>query len=103
MDEDVAQRDSWGNLHRPGDSNLGARFMEELLDLSEDASPIPLGAAVILMPPIDEPDPELAAANMRRAKELVAEGCTVVLWTIGKKPPYVIVPAVPALTTVNEG
>lgn len=54
------------------------------------------------MPSADEPDPELAAANMQRAKELVAEGRTVVLWTVGKKPPYETVPAAHALTTIAE-
>ena len=77
-------------------------MIQELVDLAEESSLIPLGAVVILMPSVDEPDPELAAANMRRAKELIAEGRTVVLWIVGKEPPYTIVPAVPALTTIAE-
>ena len=99
MNEGTVQLDSWGNPQGRGDSNLAARFMQELLDQPEDTQPIPLGAAVILMPPVDEPDPVLAAANMRMAEELVAEGRTVILWTVGKEPPYTAMPAVSSLST----
>lgn len=102
MNEKSTELDSWGKPRRPGDSYVGARLIQELVDLAEESSLIPLGAVVILMPSVDEPDPELAAANMRRAKELIAEGRTVVLWIVGKEPPYTIVPAVPALTTIAE-
>jgi len=54
------------------------------------------------MPPVDEPDPELAAANMRRAEELAAEGRTVILWTVGKEPPYTTVPEVTSLSTTAD-
>jgi hypothetical protein len=73
-----------------------------LLDQPDDSQPIPLGATVILMPPVDEPDPELAAANMRRAEELVSEGRTVILWTVGQEPLYTTVPEVASLSTTAD-
>ena len=102
MNKSIAQRDSWGNPRSSDDWNLAARFMQELLDQPEDCQPIPLGATVILMPPVDAPDPERAAANMRMAEELVAEGRTVILWTVGKEPPYITVPEAASLSASAE-
>lgn len=99
MKRETTQMDPWGNPRRRDDTSLAARFMQELLDLSEDASPGSLGAVVIFMPPIDEPDPDHRAANMRMAAEFVAEERTVVLWTVGKEPPYTTMPELAPLST----
>jgi hypothetical protein len=102
MDEVRTQPDPWGSSQGRDNTSLGARFIQELLDQPDDSQPIPLGATVILMPPVDEPDPELAAANMRRAEELVSEGRTVILWTVGQEPPYTTVPEVTSLSTTAD-
>jgi hypothetical protein len=102
MGEGGAQPDLWGTSERRYNSSLAAKFIQELLDQPENSEPIPLGATVILMPPEGDPDPELAAANMRRAEELAAEGSTVILWTVGKEPPYAAMPDVPSLAATTK-
>ena len=102
MDEVRTQPDPWGSSQGRDNTSLSARFIQELLDQPDDSQPIPLGATVILMPPVDEPDPELAAANMRRAEELVSEGRTVILWTVGQEPLYTTVPEVASLSTTAD-
>lgn len=66
-----------------GNLGLLSKFIQELLDRSEEADPIPEQATVILLPPEDRGDSALYEANMCMARTLAAEGQNVVLWTIG--------------------
>src|SRR5262245_4816607 len=67
-----------------GNLRLATQFIREYLDDPERYGPIPLGAAVVLLPPEDQAnDPELRLANLQMAEQMAAEGRTVVLWTVG--------------------
>jgi hypothetical protein len=102
MDEIKTPQDCWGTPQSGDAPSLAARFIQELLDQPEDSEPIPLGATVILMPPEDDPEPDLAATNLRVAEGLVAEGRTVILWTVGKEPPFAAVTAESSLAATTD-
>jgi hypothetical protein len=70
-----------------GNLNLISQFIQELLKLPEEADPIPVGAAVVLLPPEPQGASELRKANVQMANDLVADGRVVVLWTVGGKDP----------------
>lgn len=69
--------------HTDANLELVSQFIQELLDLPEDAGAIPEKATVILLPPDDRGDSELFEANMRLARKMAGEGKDVMLWTIG--------------------
>ena len=72
---------------KKGNLKLATQFIQEYLDEPERFGPIPLGAAVVLLPPEDQGDSELRRANLRMAQELAEEGRDVVLWTVGPQEP----------------
>lgn len=74
-EEDVA--------HTNANLDLLSEFVQEFLDLPEDAELFPEGASVVFLPPDDRDDPGLVAMNLRIARKLATEGKTVWLWTIG--------------------
>ena len=65
---------------------LASRFIREYLDEPDRYGPIPLGAAIVLLPP-DGQDVELTQANLRMARRLKAEGREVLLWTLSTPTP----------------
>lgn len=69
--------------HTNANLDLLAEFVQEFLELPDDAELVPDNANVVFMPPQDRNDPGLIEANLRIARKLVAEGKTVVIWTIG--------------------
>ena len=72
---------------KKGNLKLATQFMREYLEEPDRYGPIPMDAAVILLPPEDQGDPELRRANLRMAEELAAEGRDIVLWTVGPEEP----------------
>ena len=87
MTDHATKLDASGVSQKAGNLKLATLFIQEYLDDPERFGPIPLGAAVILLPPDEQGDSELRKANLQMADELVAEGRVVVLWTVGGKEP----------------
>jgi hypothetical protein len=85
-----------------GNLKLASQFIRELVARIEADEIIPESGTLVFLPPEDEPDPELAAANLRMADEFAAEGRNVIIWTIGKEEPFASAPAVPSLTTTTD-
>ena len=102
MTEDTAQRQTGEIPRMSGNSQLAMRSIRELVARIEADKTIPESGTIVLLPPEDEPDPELTAANLRLAEEFAAEGRNVILWTIGKDEPFDSAPAVPSLATADE-
>ena len=73
---------------RRGNSELARRWIRELVARIEADQTIPESGTLVFLPPEDEPDPELATANIRMAEEFAAEGRNVIFWTIGKEEPF---------------
>jgi hypothetical protein len=69
--------------HTNANLDLLSDFVQEFLDLPDNAELFPEGANVVFQPPEDRADPELVAANLRIARKQAAEGKTVWIWTIG--------------------
>jgi hypothetical protein len=63
--------------------DLLAEFVQECLELPDDAELFPEGASVVFLPPPNSADPEHVAANMRIARKQAAQGQRVWIWTIG--------------------
>lgn len=85
-----------------GNLKLAARWIRELVARIEADESIPESGTIVFLPPDDEPDPELTAANVQMAEEFAAEGRKVILWTIGKEEPFDSAPLVPSLAVVDE-
>ena len=69
--------------HTNANLDLLSEFVQEFLELPDDAELFPEGANVVFMPPEDRGDHWLVEANLRIARKLAAEGKTVWIWTIG--------------------
>ncbi len=69
--------------HTNANLDLLSEFVQEFLDLPDDAELFPEGANVVFLPPEDRGDRWLVEANLRIARKLAAEGKTVWIWTIG--------------------
>jgi hypothetical protein len=69
--------------HANANLELLEEFVQEFLDLPDDAELFPKGANVVFMPPEDRDDRGLVEANLRIARRLATEGKTVWIWTIG--------------------
>ena len=62
---------------------LLAEFVQEFIDLPDDADPPAEYANVVFMPPEDRGELWLVEANLRIARKLAADGKAVMVWTIG--------------------
>ena len=69
--------------HTNANIDLLSEFVQEFIDLPDDAELFPEGANVVFLPPEDRGEHWLVEANLRIARKLAAEGKTVVIWTIG--------------------
>ena len=69
--------------HANANLDLNLEFVQEFLELPDDAELFPEGANVVFLPPEDRGDRWLVEANMRIARKLAADGKTVWIWTIG--------------------
>jgi hypothetical protein len=69
--------------HANANIDLISEFVQEFLELPDDAELFPEGANVVFLPPEDRDCPSLVAMNLRIARKLAAEGKTVWIWTIG--------------------
>ena len=74
-EEDIALTNANLDLH--------SEFIQEFLELPDDAELFPLGASVVFLPPEDRADPRLVEANLRLARKQAAGGKTIWIWTIG--------------------
>ena len=69
--------------HTNANLDLLSEFVQEFLELPDDAELFPEGANVVFLPPEDRAEPGLVEANLRMARKQAAEGKTVWIWTIG--------------------
>lgn len=102
MTDEVSEYGALLSTQERGNLHLASRWISELIARIEADKPIPESGTIVFLPPDDEPNPELAAANLRMAEEFAAEGRNVILWTIGKEEPFDSPAAVPVLTTASE-
>lgn len=63
--------------------DLISEFIQEFLELPDDAELFPGGANVVFLPPVDPVARWLVEANLRIARKQAAGGKTVWIWTIG--------------------
>ena len=69
--------------HTNANIDLLSEFVQEFIDLPDDAELFPEGANVVFLPPEDRSEHWLVEANLRIARKLAAEGKSVWIWTIG--------------------
>ena len=63
--------------------DLLAEFVQEFINLPDDADPPPEFADVVFMPPDDRDEHWVVEANLRIARKMAAAGKSVMVWTIG--------------------